>query len=175
MWNRVVLPDYVLADARQPCRHRSSRLRRPGRRCGLALGSHRRQRRLTTLLGIGAELARAREPPGRQPRHHRGARQRQDSINPGGSEITRRNMDIQPTPDHCGPTLPVRVIVNRDLVLRPVPAAVFNRDLAMSATKLRLRPLLEDRDRQTHSPARPPKIRPRTLRPRCTRRRMANR
>jgi type IV secretion system protein VirB10 len=43
-----------------------------------------------------------------------------------GQEITRRNMDIQPTLT-IRPGLPVRVIVNRDLVLRPCQPLFFNR------------------------------------------------
>ncbi len=41
-----------------------------------------------------------------------------DSINQVGQEMTRRNMNIQPTLTER-PGLPVRVIANRDLVLRP--------------------------------------------------------
>src|SRR3546814_1728458 len=41
----------------------------------------------------------------------------QDSINQVGQEMTRRNMNIQPTLTER-PGLPVRIIVNRDLVLR---------------------------------------------------------
>ena len=50
----------------------------------------------------------------------------QDSINQVGQEITRRNMNIQPTLT-IRPGLPVRVIVNRDLVLRPYQPLFFNR------------------------------------------------
>lgn len=42
----------------------------------------------------------------------------QDSVNQVGQEITRRNLDIQPTL-RIRPGFPVRVIVNKDLVLRP--------------------------------------------------------
>ena len=55
---------------------------------------------LTTLLGVGAELAAP------------------ESINQVGQEMTRRNMNVQPTLT-ARPGLPVRVIVARDLVLRP--------------------------------------------------------
>ncbi|MGV8584630.1 TrbI/VirB10 family protein, partial [Pseudomonas aeruginosa] len=50
----------------------------------------------------------------------------QDSINQVGQEITRRNMNIQPTLTER-PGLPVRIIVNRDLVLRPYQPLFFNR------------------------------------------------
>ncbi|MNF68608.1 Bacterial conjugation TrbI-like protein [compost metagenome] len=39
-------------------------------------------------------------------------------MNQVGQEVTRRNLDIQPTLTQR-PGLPLRVIVNRDLVLRP--------------------------------------------------------
>lgn len=50
----------------------------------------------------------------------------QDSINQVGQEMTRRNMNIQPTLTER-PGLPVRIIVNRDLVLRPYQPLFFNR------------------------------------------------
>lgn len=67
---------------------------------------------LTTLLGVGAERA--------------APENRQDSINQVGQEITRRNMNIQPTLTER-PGLPVRIIVNRDQVLRPYQPLFFNR------------------------------------------------
>ncbi|WP_406625419.1 TrbI/VirB10 family protein [Acidovorax sp. SDU_ACID1] len=73
---------------------------------------------LTTLLGVGAELA---APENRQDGNRIVIAARdsaQDSINQVGQEITRRNMNIQPTLT-ARPGLPVRVIVARDLVLRP--------------------------------------------------------
>jgi type IV secretion system protein TrbI len=42
----------------------------------------------------------------------------QDSVNQVGQEITRRNLDIQPTLT-IRPGFPVRAIVNKDLILRP--------------------------------------------------------
>ena len=50
----------------------------------------------------------------------------QDSVNHVGQEMTRRNMNIQPTLTER-PGLPVRIIVNRDLVLRPYQPLFFNR------------------------------------------------
>jgi type IV secretory pathway VirB10-like protein len=73
---------------------------------------------LTTLLGIGAELA---APENRQDGNRiviAGRDSAQDSINQVGQEITRRNMNIQPTLT-ARPGLPVRLVVARDLVLRP--------------------------------------------------------
>ena len=44
----------------------------------------------------------------------------QNSMNQVGQEITQRNLDIQPTIT-IRPGFPVRVIVNKDLILRPYP------------------------------------------------------
>ena len=73
---------------------------------------------LTTLLGIGAVLA---APENRQDGNRiviAGRDGLQDSVNQVGQEMTRRNMNIQPTLT-ARPGLPVRIVVNRDLVLRP--------------------------------------------------------
>ena len=81
---------------------------------------------LTTLLGVGAELA---APENRQDGNRviiAGRDSAQDTINQVGQEVTRRNMNIQPTLT-SRPGLPVRVIVNRDLVLRPYQPLFFNR------------------------------------------------
>ena len=81
---------------------------------------------LTTLLGVGAELA---APENRQDGNRiviAGRDSAQDSINQVGQEMTRRNMNIQPTLT-TRPGLPVRIIVNRDLVLRPYQPLFFNR------------------------------------------------
>ena len=80
---------------------------------------------LPTLLGVGAELA--------APENRNGDRvivagrdSLQDSVNQVGQEMTRRNLNIQPTLTER-PGLPVRIIVNRDLVLRPYQPLFFNR------------------------------------------------
>ncbi|EYU03574.1 Conjugative transfer protein TrbI [Pseudomonas aeruginosa PA99] len=72
---------------------------------------------LTTLLGVGAELA---APESRQDGNRIVIATRnglQDSVNQVGQELTRLNMNIQPTLT-ARPGLPVRVIVARDLVFR---------------------------------------------------------
>ncbi|AUZ18140.1 MULTISPECIES: TraB/TrbI/VirB10 family type IV secretion system protein [Pseudomonadota] len=72
---------------------------------------------LTTLLGIGAELA---APENRQNGNRiviAGRDGLQDSVNQVGQEMTRRNMNIQPTLT-ARPGLPVRIIVARDLQVR---------------------------------------------------------
>lgn len=81
---------------------------------------------LTTLLGVGAELA---APENRQDGDRviiAGRDSAQDSINQVGQEMTRRNMSIQPTLT-SRPGLPVRIIVNKDLVLRPYQPLFFNK------------------------------------------------
>lgn len=73
---------------------------------------------LTTLLGVGAELA---APENRQDGNRiiiAGRDGLQDSVNQVGQEMTRRNMNIQPTLT-ARPGLPVRIVANRDLVMRP--------------------------------------------------------
>ena len=81
---------------------------------------------LTTLLGIGAELA---APENRQDGNRvviAGRDGLQDSVNQAGQEMTRRNMNIQPTLT-ARPGLPMRLVVNRDLVLQPYQPLFFQR------------------------------------------------
>jgi len=83
---------------------------------------------LSTLLGVGAELA---APESRTDRD--GDRTviairegTQDSINQVGQEITKRNASIQPTLT-IRPGFPMRVMVSKDLVLRPYQPLFFVR------------------------------------------------
>ncbi|MBK6615736.1 TrbI/VirB10 family protein [Ottowia sp.] len=81
---------------------------------------------LTTLLGVGAELA---APANRQDGNRimiAGRDSAQDSINQVGQEMTRRNMNVQPTLT-ARPGLPVRLIVARDLALRPYQPLFYQR------------------------------------------------
>jgi type IV secretion system protein VirB10 len=79
---------------------------------------------LSTLLGVGAELA----APGNRPDSGAvvvAARQGvQDTVNQVGQEITKRNMSIQPTLT-IPPGFPMRVMVSKDLVLRPYQPLFF--------------------------------------------------
>jgi type IV secretion system protein VirB10 len=126
VWNRVILPDtssltldnLVGSD--------------PAGRAGLEDGVDWHWDRvfagaaLTSLLGIGAELA---APENRQDGNRiviAGRDSLQDSVNQIGQEVTRRNLNIQPTLS-ARPGLPMRVIVNRDLVLRPYQPLFFAR------------------------------------------------
>lgn len=129
VWNRIILPDtssltldnLVGTD--------------PAGYAGLEEGVDRHWGRilagaaLTTLLGMGAELA---APENRQDGNRiviAGRDSVQDSVNQIGQEITRRNMNIQPTLT-ARPGLRVRIIVNRDLVLREYQPMFFNRGTA---------------------------------------------
>ncbi|UUY08623.1 TrbI/VirB10 family protein [Pseudomonas sp. J452] len=84
---------------------------------------------LTTLLGIGAELAAPENRQGGDRIIIAGRDGLQDSVNQVGQEMTRRNMNIQPTLTER-PGLPVRIIVNRDLVLRPYQPLFFGRRIS---------------------------------------------
>jgi len=79
---------------------------------------------MTTLLGIGAELAALENRQDGDRVIIAGRDGLQDSVNQVGQEMTRRNMNIQPTLT-SRPGLPVRIIVNRDLVLRPYQPMFF--------------------------------------------------
>jgi len=81
---------------------------------------------LTTLLGIGAELTAPENRNGGDRVIIAGRDSLKDSVNQVGQEMTRRNMNMQPTLTER-PGLPVRVIVNRDLVLRPYQPLFFVR------------------------------------------------
>lgn len=78
---------------------------------------------------MGAELA---APENRQDGDRviiAGRDSAQDTINQVGQEVTRRNLNIQPTLT-SRPGLPVRLIVNRDLVLRPYQPLIYQRGIA---------------------------------------------
>jgi type IV secretion system protein TrbI len=70
---------------------------------------------LSTLLGVGTELGSSGNDSDIIRALRRGAG---DSLNQTGQQVVRRNLNIQPTLT-IRPGFPVRVIVNRDLVLEP--------------------------------------------------------
>jgi type IV secretion system protein VirB10 len=70
---------------------------------------------LSTLLGVGTELGSSGNDSDIIQALRRGAG---DSMNQTGQQVVRRNLNIQPTLT-IRPGFPVRVIVNRDLVLEP--------------------------------------------------------
>jgi type IV secretion system protein VirB10 len=74
---------------------------------------------LSTLLGVGAELGSGSDAGnGNNAILQALRRGAGDSLNQTGQQIVRRNLTIQPTLT-IRPGFPVRVIVNRDLVLEP--------------------------------------------------------
>jgi len=81
---------------------------------------------LSTLLGVGAELA-APNNSGSSGGITVSIRQSaQDTVNQTGQEITKRNVSIQPTLT-IRPGFPMRVMVNKDLILRPYQPLFFQR------------------------------------------------
>jgi len=73
---------------------------------------------LSSILGIGTQVgASSNENDLSQALRRSGS----DTLNQTGQQVVRRNLNIQPTLT-IRPGFPVRVIVNRDLVLAPYPA-----------------------------------------------------
>jgi type IV secretion system protein VirB10 len=70
---------------------------------------------LSTVLGVGSELGATNNDSAVVTALRRGTT---DSLNQTGQQVVRRNLNIQPTIT-IRPGFPVRVIVNRDLVLAP--------------------------------------------------------
>ena len=70
---------------------------------------------LSTLLGVGSELGATNNDSAILTALRRGST---DSLNQTGQQVVRRNLNIQPTVT-IRPGFPVRVIVNRDLMLAP--------------------------------------------------------
>jgi type IV secretion system protein VirB10 len=81
---------------------------------------------LSTLIGVGAELAAPDRSNGQSQVIVASRQSVQDTVNQVGQELTRRNLNIQPTLT-IRPGFPVRVIANKDLVLRPYQPLIFER------------------------------------------------
>lgn len=81
---------------------------------------------LSTLLGIGAELAAPESRTDGSRIAIAGRESAQETVNQVGQEITKRNMSIQPTLT-VRPGFPMRVMVSKDLVLRPYQPLFFQR------------------------------------------------
>ena len=90
---------------------------------------------VSTLLSAAAELAVPGQLGGSQSVLYASLEGLQNSMNQVGQDITRRNLDIQPTIT-IRPGYPVRVIVNKDLILRPYSS----NDVFSSAPKMRVLP-----------------------------------
>ena len=73
---------------------------------------------LLTLLGIGSELGAGSDTSSNSDLIRALRRGSSDSLNRTGQKVVQRNLNIQPTLT-IRPGFPVRVIVNRDLVLEP--------------------------------------------------------
>jgi type IV secretory pathway VirB10-like protein len=73
---------------------------------------------LSTLLGVGSELGSTTGTGSNSDVISALRRGSSDSLNQTGQKVVQRNLDIQPTLT-VRPGFPVRVIVNRDLVLEP--------------------------------------------------------
>jgi type IV secretion system protein VirB10 len=74
---------------------------------------------LSTLLGIGTELGSNSDSGSNNADIVQALRRgSSDTLNQTGQQVVRRNLNIQPTLA-IRPGFPVRVIVNRDLVLEP--------------------------------------------------------
>jgi type IV secretion system protein TrbI len=70
------------------------------------------------VLGVGAELGATNNDNAIVQALREGS---SNSLNQTGQQVVRRNLNIQPTVT-IRPGFPVRVIVNRDLVLAPYPS-----------------------------------------------------
>lgn len=81
---------------------------------------------LSTLLGVGAELAAPANSTDGSRVVIAARESAQDTVNQVGQEITKRNVSIQPTLT-IRPGFAVRVMVNKDLVLRPYQPLFFQR------------------------------------------------
>lgn len=82
---------------------------------------------LSALVGIGAELASPQRGGGEGQVIIATRQSVQDTVNDVGKEITKKNMDIQPTLT-IRPGFELRVMVNKDMVLRPYQPLFFSRE-----------------------------------------------
>ena len=81
---------------------------------------------LSTLIGVGAELAAPDRGSGQSQVVVSTRQSVEDSVNQMGQELTRRDLAVQPTLTiRAG--FPVRVIVARDLLLKPYEPLTFGR------------------------------------------------
>lgn len=81
---------------------------------------------LSTLLGVGAELAAPQSTTDGNRVVIAARESAQDTVNQVGQEITKRNLSVQPTLT-VRPGFPMRVMVSKDLVLRPYQPLFFQR------------------------------------------------
>lgn len=81
---------------------------------------------LSTLLGVNAELVTANTAANSGSIVIATRQSAQDTVNQVGQQITRKNLDLQPTLT-ARPGLPLRVIVNKDIILAPYATPVAAR------------------------------------------------
>jgi type IV secretion system protein VirB10 len=73
---------------------------------------------VSTLLGVNSELATPNQTLNSGSVTVAIRQSSQDSLNQVGQQLTRKNLDVQPTLT-VRPGFPLRIIVNKDLILRP--------------------------------------------------------
>lgn len=81
---------------------------------------------LSTLLGVGAELAAPQSTTDGNQVVIAARESAQDTVNQVGQEITKHNLNVQPTLI-IRPGFPLRVMVGKDLILRPYQPLFFQR------------------------------------------------
>ncbi len=82
---------------------------------------------VSTLMGVAAELAAPERSSGPGQVIVAARQSLQDTVNQAGQELARHNVNVQPTLT-VRPGFPVRVIVRKDLVLRPYRADPIGQD-----------------------------------------------
>jgi len=124
VWNRLILPDAAsITLDRQPGMD-------TGGYAGLEdqvdwhWGQLLAGAALSTLIGVAAELAAPDRTNGQNEIVVASRQSLQESINQVGQELTRRRLDVAPTLT-IRPGYQLRVIVNRDLVMRPYQPLFF--------------------------------------------------
>jgi type IV secretory pathway VirB10-like protein len=115
VWTRLILPNgYSIVLERQPGADAAGRA---GLEDGVDhhWGALLKAALVSTILAVGSELGSDQNESDIARALRRGAG---DTANQAGQQIVRRNLNIQPTLT-IRPGFPVRVLVNRDLVLEP--------------------------------------------------------
>jgi len=115
VWTRLILPNgYSIVLERQPGADATGRA---GLEDGVDhhWGALFKAALLSTILAVGSELGSNQNESDIARALRRGTG---DTVNQAGQQIVRRNLNVQPTLT-IRPGFPVRVLVNRDLILEP--------------------------------------------------------
>jgi type IV secretory pathway VirB10-like protein len=83
---------------------------------------------LSTMIGIAAELAAPQRGTSEGQIIIATKQSAQDTVNEVGKALTKKNLDTQPTLT-VRPGFPLRVMVGKDIVLRPYQPIIFSRNL----------------------------------------------